>query len=411
MHIALFSELTLDAARVQAALDRLERGRSRWRPSISLAFSGDLESAFLRHRAESVLILQRVAIALGMLLYAIYLVHDAMNARHFTDRLIWGTLAAFALPANIALLAATFMREPWRYTLTVARVGALMHTAGMLLVSSIAALRGTQTPYEFLIIQLLYDFFLLGLVWSQANVLALLTVLCAPLLMLLLNQPPDAVFQFAFFVTSTAVLGSIGCHLQERSQRIAWLRAQLLQTMSERDPLTGVFNHRSFYSRGDKLIRQARREGHCVAVLGVDIDYFKRFNDVYGHLAGDECLRQVARIVDEHGRRPLDLAGRLGGEEFAVFLYDVNRANALSRAEDLRESVKALEIPGKTRITISVGVSTATPLDAVTMEAMIGQADVALYRAKNEQRDCVREWADTKTRPSLQLVTPAVPPG
>lgn len=400
----LLPESTFDPVRVQAALDVLEQGRSWWRPTLGLAFSGELESAFLRHRAESALWLQRIGLVLGMLFYSIYLAHDASTNRHYTDPVIWGTLMAFAIPGNTALFIATFVREPWRYTLTIARVGALFHTAGMLLVSCLAATRGSQAPYEFLIIQLLYDFFLLGLVWSQANVLALLTVATAPFLIMLLNREPAEIFDFAFFVTSTAVLSSMGCHMQERAQRTAWLRAQLLLTMSERDPLTGVYNHRSFYSRGDKLIRQARREGRNVAVLGLDIDYFKRFNDVYGHLAGDECLRQVSRIVSEHARRPLDLAGRLGGEEFAVFLYDTNRASALSRAEDLREAVKSLEIPGKVRITASIGVSTATPLDAVTMEAMVGQADVALYRAKHDQRDCVREWADSKTRPSLQLV-------
>lgn len=392
-------------ARVQAELDRLERGHGRFRPVLSLAFEPELEATYLRHRTEAVLWLQRIAVALGMVFYAIYIVYDALTMRAFADPMVWGSLMALAVPGNLALFVATFVREPWRYTLPLARVGALLHTGAMLLVSSLAAQRGAEAPYEFLIIQLLYDFFLLGLVWSEANLLALLAVASAPILMVTLDRSPTQVFDFTFFITTTAVLSSIACHLQERAQRSAWLRAQLLQTLSERDPLTGVYNHRAFYSRGDKLIRQARREGCSVAVLGVDIDYFKRFNDVYGHLAGDECLRQVARTVDEHARRPLDLAGRLGGEEFAVFLYDTYRASALARAEDLREAIKALAVPGKVRITVSVGVATASPHDMVTMEAMVGQADVALYRAKHDQRDCVREWADGKSRPPLQLVS------
>lgn len=399
------NEKTLEPAALQAALDGIVRGKGPWRPRVSLAFEPGLESAFLRHRAESVLMLQRLAIVIGLLLYAIYLTHDAMHTRYYSDPMIWGTLMAFAAPGNTALFVATFLHDPWRYTLTIARFGALFHTAGMLLVSGLSATRGGAGLYEFLILQLLYDFFLLGLVWSEANILALLTVVTAPVLMMVLKQDPQQVFNYAFFVSATAVLGSIGCHLQERSQRQSWLRAQLLQQLSERDPLTSVFNHRAFYSRGDRLIRHARREGRYVAVLGVDIDYFKRFNDMYGHIAGDECLRQVANVVSEHARRPLDMAGRLGGEEFAIFLYDTDRASALSRAEDLREAVKTLHMPGKVRVTVSVGVATATPLDAITMEGMVGQADVALYRAKHDQRDCVREWADNKSKPTLQLVS------
>jgi len=401
---------TLEPNGVQAELDRLDSGRGSVPRRLSLAFAGNLEPAFLRHRAESVVTLQRLAMLIGMLLYSGYFTHDFFTARKFSDPQVWGLMVAFAVPGNLALFIATFLRESWRYTLIVARIGALFHTTGMLLLSAMAAHRGADIPLEFLIIQLLYDFFLLGLVWSEANVLALLAVTSAPMLMMTLQRSSLEVFDFTFFLTSVAILSSIGCHLQERTQRIAWLREQLLQSMSERDPLTSAYNHRTFYSRGDKLIRQARREGRNVAVLGVDIDYFKRFNDVYGHLAGDECLRQVANIVSEHARRPLDLAGRLGGEEFAIFLYDTNRASALSRAEDLREAVKALHIPGKVRITVSVGVATATPLDSVTMEAMVGQADVALYRAKHDQRDCVREWADNKVRPSLLLLGGVAPP-
>lgn len=406
MRSETLTDQSFDPARLQGALDQLDRGRWGYWPRLALAFEPELEAPFLRHRAESVLMLQRLAMLIGALLYALYFWRDAVTDRYYMDPVIWGTLLAFAIPGNTALFVATFLHEPWRYTLAIARVGALFHTAGMLLVSAISASRNGEGWYEFLIIQLLYDFFLLGLLWSQANWLALITATFAPLLMMALGQPPGQVFNYTFFITATAVLGSIGCYVQERSQRRSWLTEQLLRQMSERDPLTHLFNHRAFYSRGDRLIRHARREGRYVAVLGVDIDLFKRFNDLYGHLAGDECLRQVAQQVADHARRPLDMAGRLGGEEFAVFLYDANRASALSRAEDLRESIRNLDLPGQARVSISVGVATATPLDSVTMETMVGQADVALYRAKHDQRDCVREWTDHKSVPTLTLVTP-----
>ncbi|MGQ0529844.1 MAG: diguanylate cyclase [Panacagrimonas sp.] len=399
------AETTLEPARLKAALESIERGRGRWRPRLRLAFEPTLEREFLKHRAVSVLTLQRLAILLGAVLYGVYLVNDALNAQVYIDPLILMTLAVFTLPGYTLLIAISFVSEPWRYIFSVARISALLHTSGLLLICALSAADNERGMYEFLVLQLIYDFFLLGLVWSEANRLALLTVVAAPAVMFGMGQSLQEVFNYGFFVTATAALGSIGCHLQERAQRAAWLRGQLLLQMSERDPLTDLFNHRAFYSRGDQLIRHARREGHNVALLGVDIDYFKRFNDVYGHLAGDECLRQVAQIVADHARRPLDLAGRLGGEEFAVFLYDIKRSAALSRAEDLREAVKALQIPGKVRITISIGVATATPMDAITMEGMVGQADVALYRAKHDQRDCVREWSDSKSKTNLLLMS------
>tara|TARA_R110000787_G_scaffold42983_18_gene105390 strand:- start:2453 stop:3691 length:1239 start_codon:yes stop_codon:yes gene_type:complete len=398
------SDVNYDPLRVRAELDRLSSKGPTWFSSLLLSFSGALEHGYLKHRALSVLTLQRIVVVVGMVLYSIFMVHDAATIQTFSSPLLWGTLMLFAMPGNIALLVASYMKEPWRYTLNIARLGAWFHTFGMLLVAGLAASRGVDVPFEYLMIQLLYDFFLLGLVWSEASVLALLTVIAGPLLMVLVRISPLQIFEISFFLGSTTLLGSIACFLQEKTQRIAWLESQLYQGMSERDPLTGTYNHRSFYSRGDKLLSQARREGRPAAVLGLDIDYFKRFNDVYGHLAGDECLRQVARVVIDHARRPLDLAGRLGGEEFAVFLYDTDRANALSRAEDLREAIKKLEMPGHVRVTCSIGVACATAADHLSMEEMIGNADTALYRAKNDERDCVREWSDGKEKPSLQLV-------
>ncbi len=390
--------------RVRDALEQMERRQDHGWGSMLLSFSGDLEQGYLKHRALSVLMLQRIVVVLGAVLYAVFLIHDSLTVRNFSDPLLWGTLMAFALPGNLALFLATYAQQPWRYTLTVARMGAWFHTFGMLLVSSMAAARGIDAPYEYLIVQLLYDFFLLGLVWSEASILALLTVLTAPLLMVFTKHSPSQIFENSFFLVATAVLGSIACYLQEKWQRLSWLNGQLYQTMSELDALTGTYNHRSFYSRGEKLLAQARREGRYISVLGLDIDHFKRFNDAYGHQAGDECLRQIARVVQDHARRPLDLAGRLGGEEFAIFLYDTNRSNALTQAENLREAVKKIDIKGRITVTCSIGVVCATPLDSASMEQLVGNADIALYRAKNDQRDCVREWTDGNEKPSLQLV-------
>lgn len=406
-------EKTPDPDSVQKALEAMEGPRKGVKkPRMTLEFEQDLEQGYLRHRADSVLLLQRIAIALGMVFYMVYMGHDAwFGERRYADPLIWGTLMAFAAPGNIALFIATFLKDPWRYSLPIARMGALLHTVGMILCSYLGSQRGMEEPFQFLIVQLMYDFFLLGLVWKQANLLALLTVIAAPVMSIMFKQSAAATFDFAFFVTVTAILGSIGCYMQERSQRLAWLRAQLLQQLSDRDALTGTYNHRAFYARSERLIRQARRDGAAVAVFGIDVDHFKRFNDQFGHLAGDECLRRVAAVVTEHARRPLDLAARLGGEEFAIFLYDVSRSNAMARAEELRDAISRLVLPVDAAVTVSIGVATATPLDPISIEGMVGQADVALYRAKREHRNCVREWAETRAAPLYLAASSSTVPG
>lgn len=393
----------MDPARFQRALDRMDRsdrGRRRRWPRLVLGFEPALESAFLQHRAESVVMLQRLAVLIGVALYGLYFWCDAVTDRRFADPSIWGVQAAFILPGYTVLFVATFLREPWRHTPVIALLAASSHAAGVLAVGAIAAAGGGHGGHGLLILPLLYGFFLLGLVWSRASLLALMVVVVASLLLVIFPQDSGPVLEHVFLVVATAVLGSIGCHAQERSQRRAWLTVQMLRELSERDPLTYLFNHRAFYSRGDRLVRHARREGRYVAALAIDIDHFKRFNDLHGHLAGDACLRDVARIMSMHARRPLDMAARLGGEEFAVFLHDTGRGEALLLAEDLRRAVKRIERPG--RISVSIGLAVAAPSDAVTLEGLIGRADVALYRAKNDRRDCVREWTPNGSRPVLR---------
>lgn len=108
---------TLEPNGVQAELDRLDSGRGSVPRRLSLAFAGNLEPAFLRHRAESVVTLQRLAMLIGMLLYSAYFTHDYLTARKFSDPQVWGLMVAFAVPGNLALFIATFLRESWRYTL------------------------------------------------------------------------------------------------------------------------------------------------------------------------------------------------------------------------------------------------------------------------------------------------------
>jgi diguanylate cyclase (GGDEF)-like protein len=162
--------------------------------------------------------------------------------------------------------------------------------------------------------------------------------------------------------------------------------------LSQTDALTGVHNRRSLFARlEDELERSARFE-HTTAIALVDVDHFRRYNDAFGHAAGDAILRRVAAVLGGAVRR-VDLVARYGGEEFAVVLARADRAAAIAAAEKLRAAMTAAALShpgaGPGHVTISVGVA-VYPDDARELGALIDCADAALYAAKRAGRDVVR---------------------
>jgi two-component system, chemotaxis family, response regulator WspR len=169
-----------------------------------------------------------------------------------------------------------------------------------------------------------------------------------------------------------------------------------LQRLTHLDGLSGVANRRRFDEFLDAEWRRARRNGAPLSVALVDIDYFKRFNDTYGHQGGDECLRQVAGALAGAVRRGGDLLARYGGEEFAAVLAEVPHTGACTVARSLHEAVVALRLPHGAsavadHVTISVGIATLRPIDLSDEPParLVALADEALYQAKREGRNRV----------------------
>jgi diguanylate cyclase (GGDEF)-like protein len=166
---------------------------------------------------------------------------------------------------------------------------------------------------------------------------------------------------------------------------------ETLRTQSIRDPLTGLFNRRYMEDASNKEFRRAARKKATVAVLMVDIDHFKRFNDSHGHDAGDAVLREIA-VLFQAQLRVEDIASRHGGEEFMVVLPDTNLESAADCAERLRQNAVALPVMlnGKTLEAISLSIGVACyPQHGNTVEAVLKAADAALYRAKQGGRNQV----------------------
>jgi diguanylate cyclase (GGDEF)-like protein len=167
-----------------------------------------------------------------------------------------------------------------------------------------------------------------------------------------------------------------------------------LKNQSICDPLTGLFNRRYMEESLEREFSRANRSKTTVAIIMMDIDHFKRFNDTFGHQAGDALLRSLGDLL-KRNTRGQDIACRYGGEEFVIVLSDSNLAGALQRAEILRQQVKQLsvEYAGQLLGAVSVSIGVALfPDHGTTMGDVLRASDQALYCAKREGRDRVSVW-------------------
>lgn len=178
------------------------------------------------------------------------------------------------------------------------------------------------------------------------------------------------------------------------------LQNDVLRELAMLDGLTGIPNRRSFDERFQSIRAHALREQRPLSLLMIDVDYFKKYNDLYGHLRGDQCLREVAQTLHANVRRPHDLVARFGGEEFAVLLPDTDEAGALKVAEQLQDLIAQLDIEHNAsdvsnRVSLSIGAATRLPSSTASLEQHLHWADEQLYRAKSEGRNrtCIETYA------------------
>ena len=172
-----------------------------------------------------------------------------------------------------------------------------------------------------------------------------------------------------------------------------------LKINTDVDPLTQIANRRRFDDTMTLEIKKAKRTGTILSVLLLDIDHFKFYNDTYGHLEGDSCLKKVAAALSTSLKRPKDLAARWGGEEFACLLPNTNAKGAQNVAEVLREAIQNLSIPHKSSpvnevVTVSVGVVASNPMDDNSFDNLLKRADEALYQAKESGRNRIALWQE-----------------
>jgi len=193
--------------------------------------------------------------------------------------------------------------------------------------------------------------------------------------------------------------------LRESEQRLAEANLEL-QKLAALDGLTGIANRRRFDETMRVEWQRGQRDKQPLTLLLCDVDFFKLYNDSFGHQAGDLCLKKVAAVLTEHLKRPADLAARYGGEEFAIILPETPLTGALIVAESCRRHLEQLAIENPlaetefSTVTMSIGVASVVPSPSSSIEQLIHQADQALYAAKRGGRNRVMNAAELPGLPS-----------
>ncbi|WP_428563889.1 MAG: diguanylate cyclase domain-containing protein [Solidesulfovibrio sp. DCME] len=182
----------------------------------------------------------------------------------------------------------------------------------------------------------------------------------------------------------TAELLSVNQQLQDANAQ--------LERLSNIDGLTGIFNRRSLDDFAEREWKRHQRQGSPFSLIMCDIDFFKRFNDAYGHIQGDQCLRRVAQALEQAVQRPGDFVARYGGEEFAIILPETDLPGLTSILEKLRAGILALAIPhaasqAGSQVSLSFGACSIRPAGGQRLEDTFFTADRALYAAKAQGRN------------------------
>lgn len=178
---------------------------------------------------------------------------------------------------------------------------------------------------------------------------------------------------------------------EKEKQQLIGLNVELSR-LSSVDGLTGIANRRYFDQFYEHEFERALRQKSQLALIILDIDHFKNYNDAYGHLMGDDCLKKVAKILADTVKRSSDLVARFGGEEFIAVLPDTDASGALAVAETLRYNIEAAKIPHDHSpvtnvVTVSLGISWGIPAAGMAHDIFISKADQALYEAKHSGRN------------------------
>lgn len=371
-----------------------------------LRFEPALERLFQEFYSESHLLRMRLAGYLAIVLFALFVIIDLAtlpkSVSQWTISIRMGLIAVFA-----ATLWAGYhprWRRSYHVFLLLAAVVAGVGTAAIIGVSLI---QGHPLPYEGILLFPCFIYLIVCLPWWRALLANLITLVVFVAIEIAYQPDPQTMLYQIVFMFAASAIAAYGGYFLEHTTRTSFLVYALLNELAERDGLTGLYNRRTLDAHLERVWRQGLRDGRGLAIAMIDVDYFKRYNDRYGHGQGDAALKAVADVIAGMARRPLDLAARYGGEEFVVVWYHPAPGELAKMAEQLRGNVRALAIANQDSdagdLSVSVGVAFVLPVAGGSPAELMRTADSALFQAKQAGRNQVVALIHPRTEARLEV--------
>lgn len=354
-------------------------------------FTREVERSFKAHFREELVIRARgasLAAALVMVVYSlldIFMIPAAILPEFLLIRY------GFVIVPMMLVFWVSFQSWAPRYLQWVNLGAAISSGLAITALLCVARFNGTPIAYEGIILTLFYFYCCGGLTLRTATAAGVVILIVYPGAEYLFGLPLDSAVERSIFLASTNAVGIISSAMIEQAARRNFALAVELSNQASRDYLTSLLNRRALRGRLEAVWRNAVREQLSLTLAMIDIDYFKRYNDHYGHNSGDKALQEVAQVLQHHTRRPLDLAARYGGEEFLCVWSGSEPGQIRDLLEHLSEDVRGLALAHELSpfgiVTLSVGALQLQPTQGASIKSAILEADKLLYQAKAEGRN------------------------
>jgi diguanylate cyclase (GGDEF)-like protein len=355
------------------------------------AFTPELEAEFGRQQLAENRTLIRVVALVALLLAAL----------RGADQILLGSwtpfqLGVFGVVLFASILLAATAWSPWFQRLYMPCAQVAIPLRGSLIAFMVAgvASRGQLESLMLLPLLMVGPFLVFGLRFRTATITVALTITVYATAAAIFGLPVPLIVRSCLLLMVVAGACGVVARTLERSARARFIETHEMAELAQQDALTGVKNRRVFDEHLETFWQRAIDEERGIAILLIDVDHFKAYNDRYGHQAGDRALRRVAEMIQMFVTRPNDLVARYGGEEFAVLMYDIDGVAAEKIAAQMRKAVCAMAIEHRDSrlgqiVTISIGVAVVEPSPERRARGALQLADEALYQAKTMGRNRV----------------------